>query len=334
MKRSADTRMQRIKKIQQRLLQRPKGLTAGELARALEVSKPTILRDLAMLEYYLGTKLEPGESYRYILNSRKLLHALMLSTDELLAVYFAVRLLSRHSDEHNPYVVTALEKLAEVLQMSSPIIAHHIEQAAAAVRSRNTRPEYIHSLQVLTQGWAEGRAVHFHYRSYDKDEETERTFGTYFIEPNGIGYACYAIGFDYLRKDIRTFKVERMFAATVTDEKYDLPSDFDVQRMLASAWNVIWRDAENVTVVLHFAPSVVRRVKESTWHHSQEIKDLPDGSCIYTVRIGSTKEVLPWVRGWGSDVEILEPPEFRAVVVTDVQKMMHMYELCGNTSPQ
>jgi hypothetical protein len=78
-------------------------------------------------------------------------------------------------------VVGALEKLADTLRAKSPLIARHIEQAATAVRARQTRREYVEALEVLTQGWAEGRKVRLRYRSYTKDEMTKCTFTPYFI---------------------------------------------------------------------------------------------------------------------------------------------------------
>src|SRR6266699_5369728 len=196
MARTPDTRLERIGQIERRLAQRPIGWTASELAQEFAVSKPTILRDLALLQS-MGARLDT-RGRRYILDAKRLLRAMKVSTNELLAIYLAVRLLSRHSDEHNPHVVTAMEKLAEALQVGSPLIARHIEQAAKAVSARKPRTEYVRALEALTQGWAEGKKVRMSYHSYTKDETTERTFAPFFIEPSGIGYSTYVIGHDDL----------------------------------------------------------------------------------------------------------------------------------------
>ena len=323
MARTADTRLERLEQIEQKLAQRSGGCTALELAHLFGVNKTTILRDILLLET-MGARIE-RQGRRYVLDSRGLLHAVKLSTDELLAMYLAVRLLSRHSDEHNPHVVKALEKLADALKERSPLIARHIQQAALAVRSRHIRQEYVEALEVLTQGWAEGKKVHLRYRSYTKNETTERTFSPYFFEPSGIGYACYVIGYDDLRHELRTLKVERIYETHLTTECFTIPEHFNPQKLLTSAWGVIWRDEGDIEVQLHFTPSVVRRVKESTWHHSQRIDDLPDGSCIFTVKVGSTKEILPWVRGWGAAVEVLTPPEFRQEVTEEVREIALIY---------
>ncbi len=155
--RAPEDRLERIGQIERKLVQHIKGWTTGELASEFGVDPGTIRRDLSLLET-MGTGLIK-QGRRYILDHRRSLHNVKLSMNELLAIYLAVRLLSRHSDEHNPHVVGALEKLADALQTKSPLIARHIEQAATAVRSRHTRREYVEALEILTQGWAEGKKV-------------------------------------------------------------------------------------------------------------------------------------------------------------------------------
>lgn len=318
-----DSRYTRLDAIERLLASRQEGWTTGELASMLQVNRSTIHRDLIELELRGTGCVKQGK--RYILDHRRSIHSVKLTNNEVLALYLSARLLSRHSDEHNPHVVAALEKLADALRAKSPLIAAHIDQAATAVRERRVRREYVTVLEVLTQGWAEGRKVVLRYRSYSKDEMTERIFAPYFIEPSGIGYACYVIGFDQLRGELRTLKVERISEARLSDERFIVPTAFDPQRLLASAWGVIWRDEGDIEVTLRFAPSVVRRVKESVWHHSQRIEDLPDGSCLFSVRVGSTLEFKPWVRQWGADVTVVSPPEFRDEIAAEVAQMARNY---------
>ncbi len=326
-----ETRYERLDALERHLARHPQGCTTSELAQHYEVSPDTILRDLQLLEARGCGLIKQGR--RYVLDHRRALHAVKLSNDEVLALYLAARLLSRHSDEHNPHVVYALEKLADALEAKSPLMAHHIGQAASAVRSRRIRREYVAALETLTRGWAEGRKVRLRYRSYSRDETTERTFAPYFIEPSSIGYACYAIGFDELRGALRTLKIERIHEAYLSDERFTVPESFDPQQLLASAWGVIWRDEGDVEVTLRFAPSVVRRVKESVWHHSQRIEDLPDGSCLFTVRLGSTMEFKPWVRQWGAAVEVLAPQAFRDELETEIRAMARLYGLLREETP-
>jgi len=320
----SESRYERLDAIERTLARRPEGYTTGELARELAVDPDTIRRDLALLEARGTGLVQHGR--RYLLDHRRALHTVKLTSHEMLALYLAARLVSRHSDEHNPHVVAALEKLAGAVEAKSPLLARHIAQAAGAVATRPPRSGYVATLETLTQGWAEGRKVRLRYRSYAKDELTERTFSPYFIEPSSIGYACYVIGHDELRDALRTLKVERIHEAHLTHERFSVPATFDPRQLLDAAWGVVWPEEEEIEVTLRFAPPAVRRLKESIWHHSQRLEDLPDGCCLFTVRVGSLLEFTPWVRQWGAAVEVLGPPPFRAQLVAEARAITRIYE--------
>ncbi|GAB4110645.1 MAG: hypothetical protein OHK0050_06540 [Roseiflexaceae bacterium] len=167
-----ESKYERMDAIERLLARTPAGMTTSELARALAVDPSTIYRNLQMLESR-GTGLIK-EGHRYILDHRRSLYTVKLTQHELVALYIAMRLLSRHSDEHNPHVIRAMEKLADALTHHAPLIAHHIVQAADAVRHRRIRPGYVDALEIVTQGWVEGRLVWMAYR----DAQNSRLFLT------------------------------------------------------------------------------------------------------------------------------------------------------------
>jgi proteasome accessory factor B len=261
------------------------------------------------------------------LDRRRQLYQVKLTIDEALAIYLAARLLSRHSDEYNPHVVKALEKLADALRARAPLMATHIDQAANAVRHRAARAGYIETMETLTRAWAEGRKARLVYWSYSTGETTERSFSPYFIEPAGVGYATHIIGYDDLRQGIRTLKLERISSATLTDERFEIPADFAPAHTLNSAWGIIWNegDSEEIEVRLQFTPHAALRIQESVWHSSQRIEAQPDGSCIFTVRVGSVMELKPWIRQWGADVEVLSPPSLRDEIVQEIHRQCALY---------
>lgn len=329
MRRKTEDRYTRLDAIERYIATHPNGCTTQELANEFGVDTDTIRRDLNVLESRGTGLIKQGR--RYLIDHRRIVHTLKISNNEALALYLAARLLSRHSDEHNPYVVSALERLSDALRLKTPLIAEHIARAAAAVRERPSRPSYVNTLGILTEAWALGKKVWLRYESQRTNEAgeiiddiTARTFAPYFLEPSSIGYACYAIGFDDLRQEIRTFKVERIREIRLTDESYTIPTTFDPHKMLRSAWGIMWGE-DDIEVVLHFAPRVARRLKESVWHISQRIEDNPDGSCIFTVRVGKVIEMKPWIRQWGAAVQVLKPDFLRKELAEEARAMVKMY---------
>jgi len=236
------------------------------------------------------------------------------------------------SDEHNPHVVTALDKLA--IAVPEPISGYMV-RTAERVRARPLNERYIQVLEAIgllsaTIAWSLQRRVRLWYRSPHSGQVRQRDFSPYFVEPSGAGYACYVIGFDERSGEIRTFKLERLERAQMLDQTYQIPQGFDPDQYLAASWGIMHGE-EEIEVVLQFSPAVASRVKESVWHPSQEIDDLGDGGCLFTVRVSEPKEMMPrmyssaWIHSWGAEVEVLGPPLVRKAIADEAAKMAATY---------
>lgn len=300
----------------------PEGLSLCEIADRCGIHRTTVWRDIQALEANEVPIWSEGGRY-YILRERYVT-SVRLNLHEATALFLAARLLTRYSDENHPHVARAMEKLA--VAMPKDVMRQHVRRAADLVRERRERPEFARALERLTEAWAECRRVRLWQRSEAGQPVKVRLFDPYFLEPSGVGYALYVIGYDHLREDIRTFKVERLERVELTAERFEVPSDFDPYHYLHNAWGINWGGGEGVEVQLKFPPGrVAQRVKESEWHITQQIGDLPDGGCILTVRVGATLEMKPWIRQWGADCEVLSPPELRAEIAEEMRRAAEMY---------
>jgi len=308
----------RLRRIEHRLYNTPNGLRAVEIAEYCGVDRRTVYRDLESL-HEMGVPVWENQG-RYGIDRTAYLSTVRLNLNETIALYFAARLLSHHSDEHNPYVVAALDKLAASLPDAT--ISEHISHAASVIRSRPLRAVYIKVVEVLTRAWADRRLVRIQYRALSR-EITERVIAPYFLEVSRSEPAAYVIGFDQLRQALRTFKIERIEEAELLDEHYSIPDDFDPYSYLADSWGIM--DDATVLVHLRFSPAVAPRVRESVWHQSQKIDDLPDGGCELRMQIGGIREIRSWVLSWGGDVEVLSPPELRNEIAEHGRRIAALY---------
>ncbi|MBX0326830.1 WYL domain-containing protein [Oscillochloris sp. ZM17-4] len=308
----------RLRRIEHRLYNTPGGLRATDLADDCGVARRTIYRDLMALGE-MGVPVWEDKG-RFGIDRATYLSTVRLNLNEAISLYFAARLLTHHSDEHNPHIVSALDKLAAGLPDQT--ISSHIAQAADVVRSRPVRSDYIRNLEALTRAWADRRMVLLRYRAPNR-EITEREVAPYFVEVSRSTPAAYVIGFDRLRGAIRTFKIERIERADLLDEHYTIPDDFDPYVFLSNAWGVM--DDAEVGVHLRFEAEVAPRVRESVWHHSQRLVERDDGGCDLLMTIGGIREVMPWVLSWGADVEVIAPPELRAEVYAHSTRMAALY---------
>lgn len=252
------SRSERLGMIQQLLYRKPEGLSACELAGHCGVHRTTIYRDIKSLS---DMEVPVWEGHgRFGLDRTRYLVPVHLNLHEALALYVAARLLAHHSDERNPHVVSALEKLATATP--SPV-QEHIARAAELVRERGADRRYVEVMETLAVAWSERRRVRMWYRSATSEVASKREFEPYFVEPSAIGYACYAIGHDHLSGETRTFKVERIERAELTAERYEIPPGFDPYPYLSRSWGIMGGE-EGEEVVLRFSALVTRRVKESS----------------------------------------------------------------------
>jgi len=310
---------ERLSKLTHLLYRHPRGLTVREMAHLCGVGKRTIQRDLWSLQR-MGIPLWQGDD-RYGVLEGYFLPPLKLQLNEAAALYLAARLLARYSDQHNPHVVSALAKLAGILPES---IAGHVQRSAQALAYRPDNPSFDQVFDKIVVGWATGRKVRIWHQAAHSENVHEYLVCPYFIEASSEGYATYLIGHSSYFDNLHTFKMERIHRAELTEETFELPPDFDGPQLLASAWSVMFGHPP-VEVRLRFSQQVTRRVKESVWHPTQRVEDCDDGGCILSVRISMPLEMKPWIRGWGPDVEVLEPEELRKEIAEEARATLSKY---------
>ncbi len=309
----------RLNQIKELLRGRKGGLTVEELARMTGVTPRSIQRDLITIESEDGVPLV-NDKNRYALMREERLSPLDLTLQEARAVLIATRLFLRYSDECDAFAATALKKLAQIMPQA---VRAQVRAAAESLSERPLDLDFTRNLSAVTDAWARGRYVRISYRSAGKQRAKEVIVAPYFLEPSAAGFATYLIGYSRTHQQIRTFKIERIVSAEMLPEHFEMPADLQVDELLSSAWGIIW--GEGIVVQLRFAADVAWRVKESRWHPSQSIDELPDGSCLMKISVASVMELGRWVRGWGDKVEVLSPRELREELRDEAVRLARMY---------
>jgi len=304
------------------------GISLAKIAKDCGVDRSTIFRDVHRLEKNdVPIWVNKG---KYGIDRTRYLPAVRFNLHEATALFLAARLLTRYADSHHPHVARAIDKLAAV--MPKDLIQRHMYRAADVVRTRRDLPDLVRILERLTEAWANRKRVRLWEKPKENKPAVERLYEPYFLEPSGVGYSLYVMGYDHLRHDIRTFKIDRLARVELTEEPFAVPADFDPYTYLHNAWGVNWGSGnEPVEVRLQFPPGrVADRVRESEWHYSQKREDLPHGGCILSVTVGSTLEMKPWIRQWGKDCEVLAPDELRREIAEEMREAARMYDATRN----
>jgi predicted DNA-binding transcriptional regulator YafY len=326
-KRDGESQAYRILNMTSFLLACPQGATRQELADHFNVHRTTISRDLGkisekpwLIEDDFG-RLSVDRT-QYLADTRFTLH-------EVMALYLATRLLSRRTDKRNQHAASAVRKLGSAVQRLAPNLSRQIILSAEILDSpeRKENQTYISVLETLTRAWAENRYVHISYLKNRSQVETHYTLAPYFLEPYAVGQTTYVIGVVENESVLKTFKVERIVRAELLTETYHVPVDFNIGEHLGAAWGIWTSQEEPVQIVLRFGQDISSRVMETHWHQNQEIVPQTDGSLIWKARVANLTEMMPWILGWGANVEVLEPPDLRKLIAEEVKVLTRLYGL-------
>ena len=322
----AENKTDRLLQIEALLLTHSQGLTQSEMARRLGVDRSVIHRNLRDFEKRFPTiRYEDG---RIAIDRSSYLVKVSFSLHEAMAVHLASRLLATRMDRQNPHAASALRKLGISLEKLAPRISIHVKQSADVMDEADQRqdPVYLQSLEKLTLAWAEQRKVQVWHRKQPKEPVQSHIFCVYFIEPYAVGQSTHVIGFSETRNAQRTMKIERIERVEVLKDTYTIPEDFDPTTFLADAWGIWYTDSKPVDVILKFHPRVAYRIHESRWHRSEQPpEELDNGYVIWRAKIAEPKEMLNWIRGWGSDVEVLAPEGLREVCKDEMKRLYQIY---------
>lgn len=318
----AENKSARLTQIEALLMDRTDGLTRAELARRLGVHRSTIGRNL--VDMRAPTYEERG---RIFIDRRAYLVNLRLTLHEALSIHLAGRFMATCMDRRNPHVASMLRKLGISLEKLAPLISRFIRSSANTFDDASKRQDlhYLQVLEEITLAWAEKRKVQLWYHGVEGKVVKEYIFCPYFIEVGAVGQAVYVIGYIEPQSEMRTFKIERVERVEVLEETYSIPDDFNPQNMLNQAWGIWFTEQEPVEVQLRFSARVAARVKETCWHPSERVSEQGDGSLLWSAEIAEPREMLPWVRGWGADVEVLGPEELRVSIATEIKNLAEMY---------
>ena len=122
------------------------------------------------------------------------------------------------------------------------------------------------------------------------------------------------------------FHIGRIEEIQVTDERFENPKSFSLERFLGNAWSLIPEPGPDSEVKIRFSPLVAQNVSEVRWHKTQQITKNEDGSIVFRVCVSGLNEISWWILGYGKEAEVLKPPELRDIMRKHINEMNRIYE--------
>jgi predicted DNA-binding transcriptional regulator YafY len=295
-----------------------------KLMRTLEVSRKTVVRDIAFMRDRLDLPIEFDlqiQAYRYTqpVNAFPTVH---MTEGELLALLVAQRALQQYrGTPFHRQLEIAFEKLAGGLR-DRISFSPADELRAVSFKNIGLGKTDLAGFNALSAAVLRQEEVSFDYRKPGDAKKSLRRVRPYHLANRENSW--YLIGFDLERQGLRTFALPRIAGVVVSKQQFERPADFSPEKFFANALGVLG-GVGDYRVVIRFAASVAERVRERDWHESQEMRDLPAGGLELKLRLGALMEVEQWILGWGAAAEVVAPAELRENVRQTVKNLAAIY---------
>lgn len=214
------------------LLQAHGTLSGADLATRLEVDPRTLRRYIARLqELGIPVAAERGRHGGYRLRAGFKLPPMMFTDEEALALSLGLVAARSLGLAEGAFAVhSAQAKLERVMPDK---LKRRVRALGSTVQLDLARPDARAdnaALLLLSGAALEHQRVQLAYRSAQA-EATERLFDCYGLAWRGGQW--YAAGWCHLRRDLRTFRLDRITQLALADGHFEAPGDFDAVRHLA-----------------------------------------------------------------------------------------------------
>lgn len=295
------------------VLQTRQRVRAEDLAKKFEISQRTVYRDMAALsEMGVPVVSLPGEGYT--LMEGYFLPPLVFTPEEAAALMLGARLLALHAEGRLPQdAEQAMTKIAHVLPEKSRSQVERLSEIVRFFVGRRGFNLDDRRLVDMQRAIIERRAIDLSYHSFRGDGITQRV-----IEPHYLTYiegSWYVNAYCRLRQDMRSFRLNRI-------ERYRLLKETFTPRTTPEQLRT------KIEVRARFQLDQVRWVRERQHYAFVREEDISvDGDkrgVVMVYQVEEVREIQSWLFGWGSVVKVLSPPELRAAMLTEAQKLVEM----------
>lgn len=278
-----------------------------KIAKELEVSSKTIQRDIDFMRDRLGLPIayEPLRFGFYYSEPVAGFPSIEVSEGEITALFVAQKALAQYKG--TPFerpLGSAFRKITDGLKERVSFSWSDLDDVIS-FRSAGASVADLELFESLSKAVLRSLEVTCDYRGLKSSRYGERTLRPYHL-------AClenqwYLFAEDTARAQLRTFALPRMRNVRLTAKRFRRPANFSISNVLRGSFGV-FSGGQKQRIRLEFDAFAGRLVAERTWHESQQVKELRNGSTLVELELGGLEEIERWILSWGKHVRVLSPP--------------------------
>jgi predicted DNA-binding transcriptional regulator YafY len=292
------------------IMQARPSITAAELARRLAVEPRSVRRYVMMLQDLgIPVEAERGRYGGYRLLPGFKLPPLMLSDDEALAV--TLGLLAAQGlglGGTAPAVDGALAKIERVLPLALRERVRALRETVAldVAPREGVRAPAGDWVPLFSAAAHNGQRVRMRYGRHEGEESARA------LDPYGLVYRAgrwYVVGYCHLRHAVRVFRLDRVLAAALMEERFKPPAGFDPLAYAVESFAAIparWL----VEVLLE---TTLERVRFAVPPDFATLEETPEG-VVLRAYDDDLEHTARFLAGLGCRLHVRQPPELHVAL--------------------
>lgn len=294
-------------------------LRAEDLAEIFGVTKRTIYRDiLALCGAGVAIDSIPGKGYSIL--DGYFLPPLSFTQDEATMLILGSDFVAQNFDSQYCNAASSASKKIEAVL--SKQLRDEVEYLKKSIRfvsmAQNNNEELMNSLRLIRRAIIEKKVIKFRYykRTLEKSKPTQRE-----VNPLALVHLSgnwLMSGYCHLRKEIRSFRLNRMETLVVTDKTFVRPPDFRMEQLEED-------DSPKILVKLLADKSIIRWINEFKPYRFVNQQKNKNGF-VLTFEVDNESQILPWILSWGSKIKVLSPLALKNLHKQEAEKLLKEYK--------
>lgn len=306
------------------------GIDIDELAEQVRFDRRTIERDLAFLKDMgfplLYKKGENGKKLWLLQGKFANPEGFEMNLTEMISLHLARQFMSSLSV--TPFGKALDDFLGRVKKLLSAKTLNYFSRLDESFYVKQqfaggSQSDKEDVLKIIQKAISQNKVLDLFYRPGKQREGYRTDFHPYGL----VVYegSFYLVGFSVRASELRTYKLQRIQTAQITQQNFSRPEDFSPERCFSRSFGIIHDEIASITVRCRFSGWAVDIIKEQKWHRTQTIEKDRGNSIEVSFLLNSTTEFKRWILGFGPLATVLEPESLRNEIAESLKKSLQNY---------
>lgn len=310
------------------MLDRGRAVSLQKMMEELEVSRPTVKRDLQFMRDRLFAPVhydrerrgycyrQPGDGGEPAGGPSYQLPGVWLTSGEMHALLLMHDFMAQLESQLLADVLAPAVEKIESLLAAGKVRQKDLLRRVRIIQARH-RPVEDQIFRIVSTGVLQRKRLELTYFSRSRGEIMNRT-----VSPQRLiwyGANWYLDAWCHLRQDFRSFSLDAIRGARLMAERADDYPQQVLEERLGAGYG-IFAGAPTQTAVLRFRLPAARWIERETWHAKQRLIPLSGNEVRLEVPYSDPRELVQDILRFVPDVVVEAPESLRALVLDHLER--------------